>query len=201
MDLVAGPQGSGKSTFFPVRESGVAAFNVDEHRKSLNRGSSENIPEHVLRRALADYEAFIEGHIRAKESFSIEVTLGKDITFQQARKAKRAGFSVEMTFVAAELQDCLARVAKRLEAGGHGVPPEVITATHEASMKNLPRALAQFDAVVVYENAGLAGPEIDPASLFPRLVLEAQSGRVTFVAEGPPEWLRKALAGSRFELK
>ena len=44
MDLVAGPQGSGKSTFFPVNESGFDAFNVDEHRKALNRGSAQNIP-------------------------------------------------------------------------------------------------------------------------------------------------------------
>ncbi|MBI2920021.1 MAG: hypothetical protein HYY18_02930 [Planctomycetes bacterium] len=54
MDLVAGPQGSGESTFFPVNESGFDAFNVDEHRKALNQGSAQNIPEAVLLKALAE---------------------------------------------------------------------------------------------------------------------------------------------------
>jgi len=30
MDLVAGPQGSGKSTFFPVSDRGHESFNVDD---------------------------------------------------------------------------------------------------------------------------------------------------------------------------
>jgi len=62
MDLVAGPQGSGKSTFFPVADRGGDSFNADDRRRQLNRGSSRKIPPHVRRQVVAEYEAFINEH-------------------------------------------------------------------------------------------------------------------------------------------
>lgn len=94
MDLVAGPQGSGKSTFFPVAHRGHDFFNVDDRRRELNRGSSHRIFPEVRQRAIKEYRAFIEQHIRRRQSFAIEVTLGKEITFEQAERARRAGFRV-----------------------------------------------------------------------------------------------------------
>jgi predicted ABC-type ATPase len=80
MDIVAGPSGSGKSTFFPVAQRGVAAYSVDEKRKEPNRGSSRAIPDEVKRQAIHEYEAFIESHIQAGESFAFEATLAKEST-------------------------------------------------------------------------------------------------------------------------
>ena len=57
-DLVAGPQGSGKSTFFPVAGRGHDAFNIDDRRRALNGGSSRLIPDTVRRQAAADYEGW-----------------------------------------------------------------------------------------------------------------------------------------------
>jgi predicted kinase len=82
MDLVAGPQGSGKSTFFPVAHRGLDFFNIDDRRRELNRGSSQRIPQEVRRRAIKEYQEFIEEHIRRRRSFAIEVTLGQEITFE-----------------------------------------------------------------------------------------------------------------------
>lgn len=182
-----------------MSESGFDSFNIDEHRKSLNHGSSQDFPESVMRKARLDYEEFIESHIRNRKGFAIEVTLAKEITFEQARRARIAGFSVQLTYVAAEVEDCLARVAKRIEAGGHGVSAEVVTQTHAASMGNLARAIAEFAGVAVFENPGLARSQEDPAAMVPRLVLEARLGCVAKVAD-PPRWLRNALRGSPFEL-
>ena len=193
MDLVAGPQGSGKSTFFRVQESGHDAFNIDAHRKRLNRGSAQKIPLDVQKKAAADYEAFIEGHIRMKRSFSIEVTLGKEVTFEQAVRAHQEGFSVQLTYIAANLDDCIERVAKRVERGGHGVKLGVLQKTHAASMRNLARAIQEFDIVRVYDNSRRARLEDDPDESGPRLVLEAECGEVTFRASNPPRWLKDAL--------
>ena len=112
MDLIAGPQGSGKSTFFPVADRGLDSFNIDDHRRVLNRGSSRDIPIRVRRQAAENYERFIERHIRDNASFSIEVTLAREITLEQARRAQRAGFRVQLTYVAAELPECIRRVAR-----------------------------------------------------------------------------------------
>jgi len=200
MDLIAGPQGSGKSTFFPVTGRGRDAFNIDDHRRALAGESANKITGAVRQQATADYEAFIENHIRGKKDFSIEVTLAREVTFEQARRAKRLGFAVQLTFVAAELDECIARVAGRVERGGHGVLPDVIRVTHAASMKNLARALATFDVVEVYDNSRQAGLDDEPAQTKPRMVLEYRGGKVGFVAASLPAWLEAALRGTPFEI-
>jgi predicted ABC-type ATPase len=198
LDLVGGPQGSGKSTFFRVAGRGLDSFNIDDYRKSLNAGSSRNIPDSVRRQATADYQAFIERHIKSRTSFSIEVTLAKEITFRQAKRARRAGFRVQLTYIAAALDTCLARVANRVDAGGHGVSEAVIRETYAASMKNLVRALSEFDIVQVYDNSPQVGPENVGRSSKPSLVLEAQGGMLAFRAAHLPVWLGSALSGTPF---
>lgn len=193
MSLVAGPQGSGKSTFFPVAQSGHDSFNVDDHRKTLNSGSSQNISPAIQRQAQSDYESFIEEHIRDESSFSIEVTLGKEVTFEQARKAQAAGFSVQLTYVATDLEDCIERVAARIEGGGHGVQLGILKKTYVDSMKNLPRAIREFDVVQVHDNSKLAAPDDDLEGFVPRLVLETQGGVVVYRDPNLPQWLKAAL--------
>jgi predicted ABC-type ATPase len=182
MDLVAGPQGSGKSTFFPVSGRGHESFNVDDRRRELNRGLPNRVSPEVRRQALAEYREFIEGRIRRRLSFSIEVTLAKEITFEQARRAHEAGFRVHLTYVAAEIEECIQRVANRLRRGGHGVSADVIRATYSSSMRNLARAMREFDLVQ------------------PQLVLEAQRGMITYVSPSPPHWLRAELGKAGHDL-
>jgi predicted ABC-type ATPase len=200
MDLVAGPQGSGKSTFFPVAHRGHDSFNVDDRRRELNRGSSRKVPIEIRRRAIKEYGEFIEGHIRGRRSFAIEVTLGKEITFEQAERARRAGFRVHLTYVAAEVDDCIGRVANRVEAGGHGVSASILRETYAASLRNLPRAVREFDVVQVYDNSRQAQPQDAPEDITPRLVLEAQRGAITYAHPRPPRWLKAALRGSTHDL-
>jgi predicted ABC-type ATPase len=198
LDLVGGPQGSGKSTFFPVAGRGFDSFNIDDHRKALNAGSSQNIPDPVRRQATADYQAFIERHIKSRTCFSIEVTLAKEITFRQAKRARRAGFRVQLTYVTAALETCIARVANRVDEGGHGVSADVIRETYAASLKKLIRALSEFDIVQVYNNSPQVGPENVGPSSKPSLVLEAQGGKIAFRTAHLPAWLGSALSGTPF---
>lgn len=200
MDVVAGPQGSGKSTFFPVANRGHDFFNVDERRRALNRGSSQKIPLEVRQRAIKEYREFIEEHIRRRKSFAIEVTLGKEITFEQAKRARQAGFLVQLAYVAAELDDCVNRVAIRVERGGHGVSAGVLRETYAASMRNLSCAVREFDLVQVYDNSREAQVGDAPEDIQPQLVLEAQRGAITYVRLQPPRWLSAALAGTLYDL-
>ncbi len=194
MELVAGPQGSGKSTFFPVGQSGYDAFNIDDHRKALSGGSSQGFSQEIQKRAAADYEAFIEGHIRDKRSFSIEVTLGKDVTFDQAERAQAQGFSVRLSYIAADVETCVERMANRVDAGGHGVPEGLQRQIHATSLANLPKALRQFDSVDGYDNS-LQASAVDTgdAEPLPQRVLTAQQGKILFAAPKAPPWLRQAL--------
>lgn len=200
MDIVAGPQGSGKSTFFPVADRGYEAFNIDDKRKELNNGSSRDFPPAVQQQARELYEAFIEGHINNGTSFSFEATLAKAITFEQAYRAQQLRFRVHLTYVATELDRCLERVANRVELGGHGQTAAVIRETYAASMQNLERALRLFDVVQIYDSSaqGLLDETLHEAK--PQLALEAVVGVVTYLALEPPVWLRAALAGTEYDL-
>jgi predicted ABC-type ATPase len=200
MDIVAGPPGSGKSTFFPVAERGVAAFNVDERRRELNQGDAHTIPAEVKRRAIADYEAFIEGHIQAGESFAFEATLAKEVTFEQAERARKHGFRVQLTYVAADADVCVERVANRFDLGGHGAPPAQLRQVHARSMGNLSRSIRSFATVLVYDNSVRAELKETLFQAAPRLVLEAHQGKVVYLAEVPPSWLREALATTEYAI-
>ena len=68
-------------------------------------------------------------------------------------------------------------------------------------MKNVDRALAEFDLVAVYDNSRRAGLDDAPESLRPRLVLESQNGSVTYASPDAPPWLKSALSETPFELK
>lgn len=79
----------------------------------------------------------------------------------------------------------ISRVAIRADGSGHSAPPDEIRRIHGASMKNLSRAIQEFDQVRVFDNSRYdAGPD---------LVLEVIDGRIHYVADGAPAWLLDAL--------
>ena len=117
MIVVAGPPGSGKSTAFPVSCFGVAFFNADDRAATLNNGSYAGISKQLRQQVNQEYEEFVHGCIDRRESFAIETTLRSHVTFEQARLAKAAGFTIEMRYLA------LASFALHLEREKHAPMP------------------------------------------------------------------------------
>src|SRR6266478_4651559 len=100
MIVVAGPPGSGKSTAFPVSSFGVPYFNADDRAAKLNGDSYRGISQEIRTRVNREFEDFVQSSIRSLTSFAIETTLRSQVTFEQARRASEAGFSVEMRYLA-----------------------------------------------------------------------------------------------------
>jgi predicted ABC-type ATPase len=195
MLVVAGPPGSGKSSLLRPDESEVAYFNADERARDLNHGSGHNISPEVRAVVNQELETFILGHIQEGSSFSYETTLRTAITYDQARFAKAHGFETRMQFVAlASVEESIERVRARAVQGGHSAPPERIREIYEASLKNLPRALKEFDSVRVFDNTDTVGGER------PILVLETVDGQMVSLATQVPEWAVKALRGTAYEI-
>ena len=192
MQVVAGPSGSGKSSLFPVGAAGVDHFNVDDRCARLNCGSYVGIRPEIRAQANAECEAFIARHIAARTSFAVETTLRTDITFRQGNAAKANGFVLLMEYISAgSPEECVKRVTIRADRGGHSASPTRVRATYAASVRNLLRALREFDVVTVYDNSRRGKP--------PVRLLEAAAGRgVTFKARRLPAWLRDLLRGSEF---
>lgn len=88
-------------------------------------------------------------------------------------------------------EECIQRVTIRADRGGHAASPSRVRATYAASLKNLPRALREFDVVTVYDNSRRGRP--------PVRVMEAAAGHgITYRATKLPAWLGRVLKGSEF---
>jgi predicted ABC-type ATPase len=186
MIVVAGPPGGGKSSIFPVASFGAAYFNADDRAAELNGGSYIGIPKHIRAIANREFEEFVRESIENRTSFAIETTLRTTVTFDQAARAKAAGFTTEMRYLA--LRDFamhLERVKIRADAGGHSASEATLRSTYRASLVNLRKAIALMDDLWVYDNSPVGGP--------PKLILQSENGVSRFVADDPPNWLAAAI--------
>lgn len=184
--MVAGPPGSGKSTLYPVSSFGFSCFNADDRAAELNGGSYVSISNEIRKIVNREFEAFVLGSIEQHTSFAIETTLRSDVTFEQARIAKQAGFEIEMRYVA--LQDFashLERVKARADAGGHSASETTLRRIYEASLRNLRRAVLEMDILWVYDNTSIDASH--------PVVLEARDGEICFLADDAPAWLTATL--------
>jgi predicted ABC-type ATPase len=186
MIVIAGPSGSGKSTFFSVNEYGVAGFNVDDRCAELNQGSYRDIPPEIRAQAQKECQDFVEACTGALRSFAVETTLRTDIAIQQAKRARVAGFRLEMVFVATDhVDENVRRVAGRGLDGGHSAPASKIREIYQRSLANLPGAIEVFDEVTLYDSS-VFGER-------PRLVAEVVNGKVASLTGPLPAWCAAAL--------
>ena len=187
MLVVAGPPGGGKSSTFPVKKRNYDYFDADARAAELNGGSFLAIPASVRTVVNREFEAFIDRHIASRTNFTFETTLRSAITFEQAHRAREAGFELNMIYVAlATIEMHLQRVRARVDACGHGATESRLRQIHASSLLNLRRALVEFDRVDVYDNSGLV----------PSLVLVFERGEATFTSSQLPDWVRQALSHS-----
>jgi predicted ABC-type ATPase len=184
MVVVAGPPGSGKTTYFPVTALGVDAFNIDDRCAQL-LGSYRAIPRDVRRAVAKECERFVLDHIHRHVSFAVETTLRTAAAIEQATLARKQGFATELLFVATEsVDENIARVLQRAQGGGHGASERDVRAIHESSVANVKTAVATFERVRLYDST--------TRWAVPRLVASSLDGRV--VRHGAsPGWLDRAL--------
>ncbi len=186
MLVVAGPPGSGKTTYFPVTALGIDSFNIDDRCAQI-LGSYRAISRDVRQAVAKECERFVLDHVERRKSFAVETTLRTAAATDQATLARKAGFATELLFVATDsVAENVARVLQRAQGGGHGASERDVRAIHVASIANLPAALAAFEFARLYDST--------TRWTTPRLVAAAVNGNVS--RHGPaPTWLEQALVG------
>jgi predicted ABC-type ATPase len=147
LTIIAGANGAGKSTLTAGHPGTFAAF-ANALRSSGTGISAIAAGKEVLRLA--------KEHLKRRESFAVETTLsGKNYLqmMQYARGIDR-GFEVILIYIGTESVEInLARIAKRVLAGGHNVPEMDVRRRFLRSLQNLPAAAGLADRGILFDNS------------------------------------------------
>lgn len=136
--IIAGCNGAGKTTasftILPQILQCDEFVNADE----IARGLSPFHPERVSIEAGRLMLQRVSDLLKAKATFALETTLSTRSYVSLIKKARKAGYQVELIFFwLSSPEVAIQRVAKRVMEGGHNIPEEVIRRRYDAGIKNL----------------------------------------------------------------
>jgi predicted ABC-type ATPase len=186
MILLAGPNGAGKSTLYQTRVAPAFAgpfVNADLIQRDELRDPG---PE-------ASYEAARIADTRRAEIIARGGDLVTETVFSHpskldlVRDAQARGYDVWVMHVGVDSADLsVARVAFRVEQGGHCVPEDKIRARYDRSAPLIREAVRMADTGLVYDNSVAGQP--------PKLVLTFRRGALETVRPNPPSWIYRTYA-------
>lgn len=131
--VIAGPNGAGKSTSAPEILTG--SRRVDEFVNADVIAKEEGVSEiEAGRRTLARLEALAE----ARRDVAFETTLSNRTLLPRIKAMQAAGYLCHLVFCWLPNADmAVRRVARRVAAGGHSIPEDVIRRRYERGLENL----------------------------------------------------------------
>lgn len=183
--LVAGPNGSGKTT---VTERGLAHewFTGCEYINpdfiARDEFGDWNSPSAVMQ-AAKRAEAMREACLREQRSVAFESVFSAPDKVDFVRRAQAADYFTRVFFVAtSDPAINAARVARRVMQGGHDVPIQKIITRYFRSIANCSLIAPTLDRLYLYDNS------VDGAE--PSLVLRAARGKIVRQYQSVPEWMR-----------
>jgi predicted ABC-type ATPase len=154
--VIAGPNGSGKTTFTNqvLRHDwsqGCVFINPDEIAK--NEFGDWNSPAAVLK-AINRAQALREECLIKRKSLLLETVFSAPDKLDFIMRAQRAGYFIRFFFIGTDGPYINAsRVTKRVMDGGHDVPIAKIISRYDKSITNAAIAMAIVDRAYGYDNS------------------------------------------------
>lgn len=183
--VLAGPNGSGKSTLTQQLREGLHEelllpdryLNPDELAVRFRKEGVDE-PEwaafHEARRLRQVYR-------EEAVSFAFETVFSHPSGILDLCRLRASGYQVRLVFVCTEDAELnVARVAGRVRAGGHSVPPDKIRSRYTRCLQLLPRMVEEAHSAWVFDSTE-------------RLRLCAWISGEQVTAEGVPEYLQTSL--------
>jgi predicted ABC-type ATPase len=156
--ILAGPNGAGKTTFAREFLVGEADCPIFVNADLIAAGLSPFDPDLAAIRAGRLMVQLIADHVRREESFAFETTLADRGYARSIPKWRAAGYRVTLWFLSLPNADtAVARVARRVQQGGHAIPEEVVRRRFAAGQRNFEQTYrALVDEWLHYDNSGPA---------------------------------------------
>ncbi len=125
--IIAGPNGAGKTTFaneyLSSEEIRFEFVNADEIARGL-KGEPHHLSDIRAARMMLSR---IDGLVEASANFVIETTLANLTYAQKIPEWRKQGYSVSLVYLRLRsIAESVARVRKRVAAGGHSIPDDAI---------------------------------------------------------------------------
>ena len=192
LHLIAGPNGAGKSTLYEYliapRYPALEFVNADLHERDqlAHIGSAHKRSEAA--RGWAD--ARRASLLRRRVSFVTETVFSHPSKLELIQTAQARGFSVVLYVVCLdEPRVLLQRVRRRVDEGGHHVPPNKI-------LQRYPRTLAHLAQAVKLANMSMLFDAQDVSEGGPRLLAVCSGSDVELHASPLPRWAAGMLGDS-----
>jgi predicted ABC-type ATPase len=186
MIMLAGPNGAGKSTIYEyiVRQRFNAPFiNADHIQKHELIDQSMQGAYQAAKLAEQRRQYYLEN----KLSFISESTFSHPSKLELITAAKQADFRVVLYHVNVKNPELsIARVASRVNQGGHNVPEDKIRARYQRNQALIKQAVLNADVGFVYDNSAL--------NQVPTLCLTLRNGRIIQQADKLPDWVERLYA-------
>lgn len=133
--IIAGPNGSGKTTFAKefLSEVKIPFVNADEIAMKL---SGLDVRKVRLTAGKLFFQE-IQKHLSEKRSFALETTLAGNYLVDFIKDIKRKKYYVKLVYILVEsIDEALRRIDIRIKKGGHAVPPEDVRRRFGRSKNN-----------------------------------------------------------------
>ena len=192
MCIVAGPNGSGKTT--------------TTEQLLLNEWGADSLyinPDNIAREIFGDWnsaDAVLKAAQKATQQRDQCLENGQDFVFETVfsspekmdfiRKAKDAGFFIRIFYVCTESPLInINRIAQRYLNGGHEVPISKVISRYYSSLKNISKAIEIADRIYLYDNS-IENKE-------PRLILRTADGKIAKrYTDHIPDWVMAIIKGA-----
>jgi predicted ABC-type ATPase len=126
--IIAGPNGAGKTTFareyLSAEERSFEFVNADEIARNLNPREAQAASDLAAARMMISRTNEL---VDARADFAVETTLANLAYAQKIPTWRRLGYVVSLVYLRlGSVDESIARVQKRVAAGGHGIAEDVI---------------------------------------------------------------------------
>jgi predicted ABC-type ATPase len=183
--LLVGGNGAGKSTFYQLvlEPLGLPFVNADRLAKLVYPAAAE---EHSYEAALLA-EQQRNALLLSGASFCFETVFSHPSKIDFTARAKALGYTVIMVLIHLEQAELnAARVAQRVQEGGHNVPTEKLLKRIPRMLDQVKTAIPLCDEVRVLDNSSADNPF--------RPLMTIKLGQVEFHQHPLPPWAKQLLA-------